>query len=404
MPDPSTRSTGFGGIGNITGWDPISQVGSGFVNQIFGGINARRQWRYQKKAMALQQQYALEQMQKQSELNYQNWQNQFDYENAYNDPSKVRDRWAAAGASLAAVLGQSGVGVNATMSGGDVGGVSAPGTPGAPGASGVGPMPTASGMALSQIQANKSTTNRNNAAAARDNAEAESIRDQNLGSDYYQDIGELNKQALSAGIRSAESLARVQDAYAEWQEARNVYKDIIATYDMRRAIEEYSVAVERARRQRAENDVEIPLLDQMAAGLIASLFASAARDRSVSSNLDIQTRDLENWFQVNWESDIDVPDIDKNGKPTGKVHKMSGRQIYEYLIGVEAASAAQDLTGTGFDMWKRKHPLMYSLLNAITSGASSAAGAYVGAKAGRKGSAPQPRSIVVNGRNITMRD
>lgn len=404
MPNQSVQSTGFGGFGGITGWDPISQVGSGLVGQIFGGMNARRQWRYQKKAMALQQQYALEQMQKQSELNYQNWQNQFDYENEYNDPSKVRDRWAAAGASLAAVLGQSGVGVNATMSGGDVGGVSAPGTPGASGATGAGPMPTASGMALSQIEAYKSTVNRNNAAAARDNAEADSINDQNLGAERYVELNELNKQAISAGVKSAEALARVQNAYAEWQESQNVYRDIIATYDMQRAIEEYSFAVERARRQRADNDAYIPRLDQEAAACMAAMAAVAARDRAVASNLNIQTRDLKNWFQVNWESNIDVPEIDKNGKPTGESHKMTGRQIYEYLKGAEAASAIQDLTGTGFDMWKRKHPLLYSLSTTIASGVASGVGAFTGAKVGRKGAAAQPRSIVINGRNVTMRE
>uniref|UniRef100_A0AAU8AZ75 DNA pilot protein n=1 Tax=Dulem virus 225 TaxID=3145702 RepID=A0AAU8AZ75_9VIRU len=400
MPGQSVQSTGFGGL---TGWDPISQVGSGLVNQIFGGMNARRQWRYQKKAMALQQQYALEQMQKQSELNYQNWQNQFDYENDYNDPSKVRDRWAAAGASLAAVLGQSGVGVNATMSGGDVGGVSAPGTPGASGASGSGPMATASGMALSQIQANKSTINRNNAAAARDNAEAESIENQNLGSDYYRDLGDLNKQAISAGVRSAEALARVQNAYAEWQEAQNVYKDIIATYDQQRAIEEYAAAVERTRRIRAENDAYIPRLDEIAAASLAANLAVAARDNALAANLKIQTRDLENWFHVNWESDIDVPEIDENGKFTDKVIKMTGRQIYEYLKGAEAAAAVQELKGKGFDMWKRKHPLLYGITNSVVSGASTAAGAYVGARTGRKGFAAPSSAVVVDGREVPLR-
>ena len=91
---------------------------SGALGQLFGGMNARRQWRYQQKQMKLQQQYALEQMQKQSELSYANWQKRFDYENAYNDPTKVFDRYLKAGVTPAAVLGSSGVGVNATMSGG----------------------------------------------------------------------------------------------------------------------------------------------------------------------------------------------------------------------------------------------------------------------------------------------
>ena len=89
----------------------------------------KRQWKFQQKQMALQQKYALEQMQKQSELSYANWQKQFDYENSYNDPSKVFDRYLKAGVTPAAVLGSSGVGVNATMSGGSASTPSASGPP-----------------------------------------------------------------------------------------------------------------------------------------------------------------------------------------------------------------------------------------------------------------------------------
>ena len=37
-------------------------TGSALSDALFGGISARRQWKYQKKQMALQQRYALEQM------------------------------------------------------------------------------------------------------------------------------------------------------------------------------------------------------------------------------------------------------------------------------------------------------------------------------------------------------
>ena len=74
---------------------------SGALGQLFGGMNARRQWKYTQKQMALQQKYALEQMQKQAEYEYGNWQKQFDYENAYNDPSKVFERYRSAGVTPA---------------------------------------------------------------------------------------------------------------------------------------------------------------------------------------------------------------------------------------------------------------------------------------------------------------
>lgn len=156
---------------------------TGALGQLFGGMNARRQWRFQQKQMKLQQQYALEQMQKQSELSYANWQKQFDYENAYNDPSKVFDRYLKAGVTPAAVLGSSGVGVNATMSGGSASMPSASGPSGS--------MPASPGVsagdptAIAQNMLAQSTVNRNSAAANLDNAQAKSIDDQNVGKQLY---------------------------------------------------------------------------------------------------------------------------------------------------------------------------------------------------------------------------
>lgn len=157
---------------------------TGALGQLFGGMNARRQWRFQQKQMALQQKYALEQMQKQSELSYANWQRQFDYENAYNDPTKVFDRYLKAGVTPAAVLGSSGVGVNATMSGGSA---SMPSASGPSGGAPVSPgsFAAADPTAIAQNMVAQSTVDRNAAAANRDNAEARSIDDQNVGSQLY---------------------------------------------------------------------------------------------------------------------------------------------------------------------------------------------------------------------------
>lgn len=157
---------------------------SGALGQLFGGMNARRQWRFQQKQMALQQKYALEQMQRQSELSYANWQRQFDYENSYNDPSKVFDRYLKAGVTPAAVLGSSGVGVNATMSGGSASMPSASGPSGGSPISPAGFAP-ADPTSIAQNMVAQSTVDRNSAAANRDNAEARSIDDQNVGKQLY---------------------------------------------------------------------------------------------------------------------------------------------------------------------------------------------------------------------------
>ena len=78
-------------------------TGSALADALFGGISARRQWKYQKKQMALQQRYALEQMAQQNA--YQ--KEFFNMQNEYNDPSAVFERFRKAGVTPAGALGSS---------------------------------------------------------------------------------------------------------------------------------------------------------------------------------------------------------------------------------------------------------------------------------------------------------
>lgn len=185
MPIPVAAAASFGqALGQSAASTGTTGLITGALGQLFGGMNARRQWRFQQKQMKLQQQYALEQMQKQSELSYANWQKQFDYENAYNDPSKVFDRYLKAGVTPAAVLGSSGVGVNATMSGGSAPMPSATGPSGGA-AVGSSALPFGSPTAIAENMVARSTVDRNSAAANLDNAQAQSISDQNVGKQLY---------------------------------------------------------------------------------------------------------------------------------------------------------------------------------------------------------------------------
>lgn len=185
MPVPVAAAASFGqALGQSAASTGTTGLISGALGQLFGGMNARRQWRFQQKQMKLQQKYALEQMQKQSELSYANWQKQFDYENAYNDPTKVFDRYLKAGVTPAAVLGSSGVGVNATMSGGSAAMPSASGPSGGAPVS-PGAFAPVDPTAIAQNMVAQSTVSRNDAAANRDNAEAQSISDQNVGKQLY---------------------------------------------------------------------------------------------------------------------------------------------------------------------------------------------------------------------------
>lgn len=103
---PSDFSKGFGNLGQLAGSTAAGAIGniaSGAANALFGGIQARRNWKYKQKEMALQQKYNLENMQKQFEYQQEAWNR----ENRYNDPRNASARWRLAGISPNAVFGNS---------------------------------------------------------------------------------------------------------------------------------------------------------------------------------------------------------------------------------------------------------------------------------------------------------
>lgn len=372
----------------------IGAAGISAGGQVASGLfkpSLRRQWKYQQKQMKLQQQYALEQMQKQGEINYANWQKQFDYENAYNDPTKVFDRYLKAGINPAAVLGSSGVGVNATMSGGSSGSVGASGPSGgsfdfsSPLPSGVGS--AAAGVALEAMGVN-STIERNKAAANLDNAQADDIRNKMPTKEQGQALIELEKQLKQANIGSQSSLARYYGELAINQEAYNKYADLAATYDFQRIQAAYAEQVERTKRIRAENDAEIPLLEQSAAANLAYLRAvadaanaSARESRSHADILDIQQKDMQRMFEVTWEIPVKVPLVDDTGKPTGEFEEITGREYYSYLRGLDVGEGRQSLSGNWFTIRRNKNALFYDVTKAFATAAGIAGASYVGRKA-----------------------
>lgn len=103
---PSDFSQGFGNLGKLMGSTAAGAIGniaSGAAGALFGGIQARRNWKYKKKEMALQQEYNLENMQKQFDYQQEAWNR----ENRYNDPRNASARWRLAGISPNAVFGNS---------------------------------------------------------------------------------------------------------------------------------------------------------------------------------------------------------------------------------------------------------------------------------------------------------
>ena len=365
-----------GAIIGASGLSAGGQVASGLFKP-----SLKRQWRYQQKQMALQQKYALEQMQKQGEINYSNWQKQFDYENAWNDPSKVFDRYLKAGVTPAAVLGSSGVGINATMSGGSAGSVGASG-PSAGSLNFSSPLPPGTGSAavstaLDAMGVN-STIERNQAAANRDNAEADLMRGNTHSADWRKEMDDLEKKALQHNINNAAELIRLNRALADIHAADAEYADLMATYKFQDFSAMYAKHVEEANQIKKYND---KYFDSVYAAQIARDFA-AAYESAASGDLSkvetdiakVRLADLREWFSLNWDSLVEVPDVDEKGKPTGKMVKMTGRQIHEKLMGLAASEGEQGLSGRWFENRSRKNAFGYEMARTALAGAIAIGG------------------------------
>lgn len=106
LPLGAAFTAGFGSLGKLLGSSAASAIGNAAyagTSALFGGIQARRNWKYKRKEMALQQDYNLKNMQKQFDYQQEAWNR----ENEYNDPRNAVARWRLAGISPQAVFGNS---------------------------------------------------------------------------------------------------------------------------------------------------------------------------------------------------------------------------------------------------------------------------------------------------------
>lgn len=366
----SAASTGTNGLIN------------GLFGQLFGGMNARRQWKFQQKQMKLQQQYALEQMQKQSELSYANWQKQFDYENAYNDPSKVFDRYLKAGVTPAAVLGSSGVGVNATMSGGSA---SMPSASGPAGGSPVAPGGFVPGdpSAVAQNMIARSTVNRNVAAADRDEAEAANLRGNTHTQDWRDQMDRLELQIAEHNVKDAREVANLHEAQAQIMSIEAYLADISQGYKLSSIMAMAGVLEEKYNYLRKTND----WFEPQAGAALAVAWSSAVANVASANESDSRTKlnaqelkDLQKWFELNWEKEVPVQIRDEKGQ----VVETKTMKVAETMAILKTAAAETAQLETGNARWDLRNSrlrLGHDVIRSFAAAAGIAGASYVGRKA-----------------------
>lgn len=358
-----------------------ASAGGGIADALFGGISARRNWKYKQKEMALQQQYALEQMSKSAEFQLAHDKQMFDYQNAYNDPSAVLARNLAAGLNPAAVLGQSGVGVSATIP------ASSGGAP-----SGHGPVASGSGggiaalagspSAYADLQLKDAQQERERSAAALNDAEAEWYKSQTVDKDLRERLIKAQAGLVEAGITETSSRARLNTAISLSYSIDNELKDAAFGYnleqikaDLGKAKEEYYQL--KARTGYIDEQIEGEL--QLLTARAIYLKASASNQEQLARVNELTASDLENWFDVNWNTEVEVPIINEKGKVERTI-KMTGKEIRREYMKLDLQDFQYDMYTNRWQLRSEKNRFGYSIANTAVSGAISLAGHAVGAK------------------------
>lgn len=383
MPIPVAAAASFGqALGQSAASTGATGLISGAFGQLFGGMNARRQWRYQQKQMKLQHKYALEQMQKQSELSYANWQRQFDYENANNDPAKVFDRYLKAGVTPAAVLGSSGVGINATMSGGSASMPSASGPSGGPPVAPGGFAP-ADPTSIAQNMVAQSTVDRNTAAANRDDAEAANLRGNTHTQEWREQMDNLELQISQHNVKDAREIANLHEAQAQIVSVEAYLADISQGYKLSSIMAMTGILEEKYHYLRQSNDWFAP----QAGAALAVAWSSAILNVASADEADSRTRlnaqelkDLQKWYELNWEKEVPVQI--RNDK--GEVVETKTMKVAETLAILKTAAAETAQLETGNARWDLRNSrlrLAHDVVRSFATAAGVAAASYAGRKA-----------------------
>lgn len=358
-----------------------SSAGAGIADALFGGISARRNWRYKQKEMALQQQYALEQMSKSAEFQLAHDKQMFDYQNAYNDPSAVLARNLAAGLNPAAVLGQSGVGVSATIptaSGGAPSGHS----PVAAGSGGGLAALAGNPSAYADIQLKDAQQERERSAAALNDAEAEWYKSQTVDKDLRERLIKAQAGLAEAGITESSSRASLNTAITLSYSIDNELKEAAFGYNLEQIKADLGKAKEEYYQLKTRTGYVDDLIEgelQLLTARAIYLKASASNQEQLSRVNELTASDLENWFDVNWNTEVEVPIINEKGKVERTI-KMTGKDIRKEYMKLDLQDFQYDMYTNRWELRSEKNRFGYSIANTAVSGAISLAGHAVGAK------------------------
>lgn len=223
---------------------------------------------------------------------------------------------------------------------------------------------------------------RERSAAALNDAEADWYKSQTLDKDLRERLMTAQAGLAEAGITEASSRASLNTAITLSYSIDNELKDAAFGYnlemikaDLGKAKEEYYQLKARTGYIDEQIEAELQLLTARALYLKSS---SSNQDQLARVN-ELTADDLENWFDVNWNTEVEVPIIDEKGKVDRTV-KMTGKEIRREYMKLNLQDFQYDMYTNRWELRSEKNRFGYSIVNTAVNGAISVVGHVAGAK------------------------
>ena len=236
--------------------------------------------------------------------------------------------------------------------------------------------------AYADIELKNAQQERERSAAALNDAEADWYKSQTLDKDLRERLMKAQAGLAEQGITESSSRAKLNAAISLSYSIDNELKDAAFGYNL----EQIKADLGKAKEEYYQLKARTGYIDDLIEGELQLLTARAIYLKSSSSNQEQLARvneltadDLENWFDVNWNTEVEVPIINEKGKIERTI-KMTGKEIRKEYMKLDLQDFQYDMYTNRWELRSEKNRFGYSVVNTAVSGAISAAGHVSGAK------------------------
>jgi len=236
--------------------------------------------------------------------------------------------------------------------------------------------------AYADLELKDAQQERERSAAALNDAEAEWYKSQTVDKDLRERLMKAQAGLAEAGITESSSRSSLNTAITLSYSIDNELKDASFGYNL----EQIKADLGKAKEEYFQLKARTGYIDELIEGELQLLTVRAVYLKACASNQDQQARvneltasDMENWFDVNWNTVIDVPIIDEKGKVERTV-KMTGKEIRKEYMKLDLQDFQYDMYTNRWELRSEKNRFGYSIANTAVSGAISLVGHATGAK------------------------